>query len=222
MKTFASESSTVAWFKIADFIARGEKERALHMYPLLMHSISDPAISLQLEGDILLAFDDMAALERYHQAVDLYKRTGKIRQAIGVYEYVSLFVEDEIILKELLDLYILCHDTVGFIQAFIKLSKFYLDHGYHQVLHEFVEVYQETIPVQFFVVLYANYLKIILLYEITVDSLEQSVEYCLKLFVHALEHNYAVEKEFQKFLSDLKVLNIELFKKAEIYLYQKS
>ena len=99
MKTFASESYTIAWFKIADFVSRGEKERALHMYPLLMHSISEPAISYQLEGDILLAFDDMAALECYRKAVELYKKSGKLRQAIGVYEHASLFVQDEKILK---------------------------------------------------------------------------------------------------------------------------
>jgi hypothetical protein len=81
MRTFvASESYTIAWFKIADFVARGEKERALTVYRLLMYSVAEPALSYQLEGDILLAFDDDAAIDRYHVAANLYKKSGKMQK----------------------------------------------------------------------------------------------------------------------------------------------
>lgn len=222
MKTFESASSTVAWFKIADFVARGEKERALHMYPLLMHSVSDQAFSLQLEGDILLSFGDMLALERYHAAVQIYKKSGRIRQAISVYEHVSALVEDETVLQELLNLYLLCHDSTGFVQAFMKLSKFYIAHGYYNMLHELVNSYQNVIPADFFVLLYAQYVRTLLMYEIKVDDFDYKVEYCLELFIQSLQSHHNLEKDFQRFLSDLKALNIKLFEKAQNYLCLKS
>jgi len=221
MKTVASTSYTVAWFKIADIIARGEKERALHMYPLLMHSVSDPAISFQLEGDILMAFDDIMAIDRYHQAAELYKKSGKIKQAISIYEHVLVRVEDEKILKELLDLYVLCHDLAGFVRIFIKLSKFYVSHDYPNVLDEFVESYQHKIPANFFVAMYAQYIRILLMDRIDLNDLNKKVEFCLQLFLNLLEDNYAIEKEFQQFLSELNVLDPQVFQQAQNYLCQK-
>ena len=222
MKTFASESYTIAWFKIADFVARGEKERALHMYPLLMHSISEPAISYQLEGDILLAFDDMAALECYRKAVELYKKSGKFRQAIGVYEHASLFVQDEKILKELLDLYILCDDIVGFNVIFVKLAKFYVHHGYQSILGDFVESCKEMMPIKFLSLVYAHYIRLLMMYDLKIDDFSEKVEFCLQLFLKSFESNHNLEKEFQKFLSELKILNQIEFEKAQKILCKKS
>lgn len=220
MKTLASESYTVAWFKIADFVSRGEKERALHMYPLLMHSISEPAISYQLEGDILLSFDDMAAFKCYAKAVELYKKSGKIRQAIGVYEHASLFVDDEKILKELLDLYVLCDDITGFNLIFSKLAKFYLNHGYQSVLLDFVESCKEIMPIKFVALVYAYYIRLLMIYGLKKDDFGDKVEFCLELFLKSFEHNN-LEKEFQKFLSELKALNPIEFEKIQKILCKK-
>jgi tetratricopeptide (TPR) repeat protein len=222
MKTLASESYTVAWFKIADFVSRGEKERALHMYPLLMHSISEPAISYQLEGDILLSFDDMTALECYRKAVELYKKSGKVRQAIGVYEHASLFVDDEKIFKELLDLYIICDDSVGFNLIFSKLAKFYLHHGYQSVLSDFVEFCKELMPIKFVALVYANYIRLLMMYGLEKNNLGKELEFCLELFLKSFEINNNLEKEFHKFLSELKVLHPLEFEKIQKVLCKKS
>ncbi len=221
MKTLASESYTVAWFKIADFVSRGEKERALHMYPLLMHSISEPAISYQLEGDILLSFDDVAAFKCYSKAVELYKKSGKIRQAIGVYEHASLFIEDEKILKELLDLYILCDDSAGFNLVFSKLAKFYLHQGYESVLSDFVEFCKETMPMKFVGLAYAHYIRLLMIHGLEKNNLSQKLELCLEFFLKSFETNRHLEKYFHKFLSELKVLNPIEFEKAQKVLYKK-
>jgi hypothetical protein len=218
MKTFASESYTIAWFKIADFVARGEKERALHMYRLLMHSVPEPAISYQLEGDILLAFDDITALERYHKAAHLYKESGKIKQAIAVYEHVTFFLEDETILKELLDLYVISENSIGFIQVFSKLSKMYLKNNYQQTLADFVLHYQETLSLKFLCILYGTYIRSVLLYGIKPENISENIEYCVYLFLKSLKNDLSLEKEFQKFLSDLKVLDIKEYQKIEKYL----
>jgi len=81
MRLPTNRSYTLAWFKLANFVNRGEKERALNVLKLLMHSIQDEAVPYQLEGDLLLAFDDNAALDRYHVAANLHKITGKTTKA---------------------------------------------------------------------------------------------------------------------------------------------
>jgi tetratricopeptide (TPR) repeat protein len=215
MKTFASESYTIAWFKIADFVARGEKERALHMYRLLMHSVPEPAISYQLEGDILLAFDDMNAVERYHKAVDLYKKSGKIKQAIAVYEHALFFLEDETILKGLLDLYVFSENIINFIQVFSKLSKIYLNNNYQQTLTNFVLEYQERLPLKFGCILYATYIRSVLLYGTNGQDISETIDHCIDLFLKSLQNDLSLEKEFQKFLSDLKFLDMSEYQKVE-------
>ena len=59
MKQVALGKTSLAWFKLAEFVTRGEKERALSIFRLLAHSIRHDALVVQLEGDILLAFDDV-------------------------------------------------------------------------------------------------------------------------------------------------------------------
>lgn len=77
----------VAWFKLAEFIERGEKERALGMYRLLTHTVPDPAFTYQLEGDLLAAFGDTAiAQERYLTAAQLYCAQKDFMHAVGLYE----------------------------------------------------------------------------------------------------------------------------------------
>lgn len=122
MKLLSSGSHNIAWFKLADIISRGEKERALSVFKLLMHSIPDQAFAYQLEGDILLAFDDDAAIDRYHLAANLYKKNGDYQKAIAVYEHVALFKNDLKILEALLDVYDVLEDQVGIINSFARFA----------------------------------------------------------------------------------------------------
>lgn len=129
MKLLSSDSYNIAWFKLADFVARGEKERALSVYKLLMHSVADAALSYQLEGDILLAFNDDVALEKYHLAANMYKKNGKFQKAIAVYEHVTLFKEDVTILEALLDTYDLLKQQNGIIDAYARFAAVAARHG---------------------------------------------------------------------------------------------
>jgi predicted Zn-dependent protease len=73
MKQMQSDKYTIAWFKIAECVSRGEKERALGVYRLLSHSFNDNAVASQLEADINLAFNEQdQAVVLYRQAIDLY------------------------------------------------------------------------------------------------------------------------------------------------------
>lgn len=84
-----SDKFNIAWFKLAEFVARKEKERALGMYRLLAHSMTDQALAAQLQGDLLLAFNDDRALEAYLKAAELYEKEGKLVQAVAVCEHTA-------------------------------------------------------------------------------------------------------------------------------------
>jgi tetratricopeptide (TPR) repeat protein len=89
MKHVAQDKYNIAWFTLAEYIARGEKVRALGIYRLLAHSINDTAFRCQLEGDIHLAFHDIdEAIEKYKQAAHLYQQNGKFLEAAAVYEHL--------------------------------------------------------------------------------------------------------------------------------------
>src|SRR3989339_211617 len=122
MKLLSSGSHNIAWFKLAEFVSRGEKERALSVYKLLMHSIADQAFAYQLEGDILLAFDDITAIDRYNSAANLYRKDGDYQKAIAVYEHVCLFQQDLKILEALLDVYDILGDQKGIINSFARFA----------------------------------------------------------------------------------------------------
>jgi len=94
MKQFPSEKYNVAWFKLAECVTRGEKERALGVYKLLSHSIDDPAFVEQLEGDLLLAFEDERAASKYVQAAQLYKKQQRFVEAAAVYEHLLTLEPD--------------------------------------------------------------------------------------------------------------------------------
>lgn len=99
-------SSNVAWFKLAEFVSRGEKERTLSMYRLLAHSFDDPALIKQLEGDLLLTFKDEAGYNSYEDAARLYLANNRVLQAIALYEYLTSAVPSHELYRErLLDLY---------------------------------------------------------------------------------------------------------------------
>lgn len=89
MTQLPSDKYTMAWFKLAEFVNRKEKERALGIYRLLVHSLQDDAFALQVEADLLLSFGDAKALDKYAQAAEMYIRSGKYIQAAGIYEHCS-------------------------------------------------------------------------------------------------------------------------------------
>jgi tetratricopeptide (TPR) repeat protein len=101
-----SAKHMVAWFKIAEFVSRGEKERALALYRLLAHAIDDPAFVQQLEGDILLSFNDDGAFEHYAVSAQLYAKQGKTSEAAAVYEHlITLTPGSDSKLETLINLY---------------------------------------------------------------------------------------------------------------------
>lgn len=106
MKQIERQKS-IGWFKLAEFVERGEKERALGIYKLLALSINDQAFAYQLEGDILLAFQDTLAINKYWQAAEYYLKQNNIMAAIGTLNHLVILQPEHIAAWETLsDLYL--------------------------------------------------------------------------------------------------------------------
>jgi len=89
MKPVSPEKYNVAWFKLAECVARGEQERAFGVYRLLSHSFEDRAFAQQLAGDLYLAFQDSkSAVQKYEDAAYLYKQSGRLCEAAAVYDHL--------------------------------------------------------------------------------------------------------------------------------------
>lgn len=96
MKHAQTDRYTIAWFKIADCLSRGEKERALGVYRLLSHSFNDDALSLQLEADIYLSCNEQPrAIELYRHAIDLFVKAERFLEAAAVSEHLLIFFPND-------------------------------------------------------------------------------------------------------------------------------
>src|SRR5579872_1657104 len=126
MRFVPSDKYTIAWFKIAECVARGERERALGVYRLLIHSFDDPALAQQLEGDIILAFDEpLKAVERYKEAAFLYQKSGRLLEAAAVTEHlITLSAQKQEYLVQAAQLYKdlnIPQKAIGHLHALIAL-----------------------------------------------------------------------------------------------------
>lgn len=94
MRYIPQDKYTIAWFKLAECVAKGEKEKAFGVYRLLMHSLEDQAYAHQLEGDLLCAFQDERASEKYAHAAHLYFQNRKFKESAALYEELIFLVPD--------------------------------------------------------------------------------------------------------------------------------
>ncbi|HLC06590.1 MAG TPA: hypothetical protein VJJ26_00240 [Candidatus Babeliales bacterium] len=107
MKQTQFDKHTIAWFKIAECVSRGEKERALGVYRLLSHSFNDMAVARQLEGDIYLSFGEQElAIPLYKQAMELYQKSERFLESVAVCEHLVAMHSDDVTLRrEAIELY---------------------------------------------------------------------------------------------------------------------
>mgnify|MGYP000396704086 CR=1 FL=1 len=90
MKSEMGVRQTIAWFKLAEFVNRGEKERALSLFRLLTHSFDDKAFIKKLGAEVLASFDDTQAFIEYAHAAHLYKVQGDVVEAVAIYELLTV------------------------------------------------------------------------------------------------------------------------------------
>jgi tetratricopeptide (TPR) repeat protein len=140
MKQVVPDKHTIAWFKLAECVSRGERERALGVYRLLAHSIGNPAFENQLEGDLYLSFQDIqAAITKYQEAVRLYCQSGRLLEAAAVLEHlVTLQPHTHTHHQQLIELYHQLRLSRK-VQEHIARTLALMSNGYHdRQLEEFL------------------------------------------------------------------------------------
>jgi len=216
VKLLSSGSYSIAWFKLADIVSRGEKERALSVYKLLMHSIQDEAFALQLEGDILLSFDDDAALDRYNIAANLYKKNGDYQKAIAIYEHAALFKNNIKISEALLDIYDILQDQRGVIHTFSKFAVLAVQTKNFGLLINRLHVYLMTHDIVLKAELYGYTFFALLEHDIKNPQIEIYFTQALDLYVQSENHNLLT-----RFMAKLKVSSESFYEIAENFLIDK-
>ncbi len=129
MKQTQVDKHTIAWFKIAECVSRGEKERALGVYRLLSHSFNDNAIARQLEADIYGAFGETDhAISLYQQAMESYIKSQRLLEAAAVGEHLVVLQPSDMSLhRKLIQLY-LSLGMVAKVQAHIQVLADFFAH----------------------------------------------------------------------------------------------
>ena len=118
--------SNIGWFKLAQMVSRGEKEKALGLFKLLSYSFDDTAYILQIEGDLLQSFDDKEAVTKYQQAAFLYKKEKRVAASIAVYEHLlTLEPFNYVFLSMMLELYARLNWPEKYVDILERIAKGY-------------------------------------------------------------------------------------------------
>lgn len=215
MKLLSSGSYNIAWFKLADFVSRGEKERALMMYKLLMHSIQDEAFAHQLEADILISFHDYKAIDRYMLAADMYKQRGDYYKAIAVCEQSTTIKEDISQLTMLLDLYALIADQTKILYTFYRYALLAIATNHFELVVDRLALYQQTHHDLFMAELYGYTFFALLFHDQYNQAIEQYLFKALQLYIQHEKHC-----QLSKFMAKLKVSHEIFYEKAQNFLLE--
>lgn len=214
MRYIPNDKYTIAWFKLADCVAKGEKEKAFGVYRLLMHSLEDQAYAHQLEGDLLDAFQDERAVEKYAYAAQLYSKNNRYKEAAALYHALIFMVP---------------HDT----QYIIRLIDIYKNHkkpdAFTLTLTQLIDLLLEKR-------IYASAIPILLELE-TLDA-EIATHYYTKTIIAVVQEHPELEevigstlykaldfmsqpmhkKQLQQLLSSLEQVNAFWYEKARKYI----
>lgn len=220
-----ADKYNVAWFKLAECVSRGEKERALGVYRLLSHSLSDKAFASQLEGDILSAFDDKnSAKERYNRAISLYKKDKRLLEMAAIGENMHfLYPKDRFYIELLIDTYTslsIKYKATVYLNKFVTLS---LGERDEPAAIDILDRYEATVAANELVIIrqqlvYALVKTNSLPFEQVIQQIKKTID-GLWLTTNNdtnKNHNFAL----QQFLASIQELNDDYYLHATEYLDQ--
>lgn len=215
MEQGSSEKANVAWFKLAEFVGRGEKERAFGLYRLLMHSLEDPAFIKKLEAELLSSFDEEESEKLYVDAAILYKKSGQPEEAALIYEHLIRLQPKNYIYVEKLILYSVELGWTG--KAFLYRKKLYLlflEKGKVEKGLELYKTFEESLKDVDRFAFYQAFTLAALTHKYTEQAqiktfMEKSLDSFLRM---------GYDAELQQFVSAIKALNSVWHKDAVEYL----
>jgi len=220
MKQIPSDKYSLAWFTLAECVSRGEKVRALSLYRLLAHSIEDPAFTVQLKGDILLAFKDDQAVDLYQEAADLYSAQERFLEAVGVYEHL-LFLDptQQRYIRRLIKLYKKLDIQFKVISHLYSLYDLVSCDAQVDKLCEVVELFEQNqVRAKDSLKAYQDF--VFFLLEQKAPDYEVLVKYAQKVVDCLLESNN--KRAVQKYLSDVESIDNDLYLQLCEYLVNES
>lgn len=209
MKQIASEKYTIAWFKLAECVARGEREKAFGVYRLLAHSLPDQAYMYQLEGDLLHSFDDAAAWEKYYLAAATYAHEQRWYEAAGIYEHLKFL--NKLPVEHLYSM-MMVHDALGNEEYVKDICSQLVTAALHEKKYKIIEELLATMPTQlspdFYIKLYGiSLLNIIKAQQMSSDKISQ----LLKTYVSTtISTTNALA--LTSFLTELESIDAHLYK----------
>lgn len=215
MRYVPSDKYTIAWFKLAECVAKGEKEKAFGVYRLLMHSLEDQAYAYQLEGDLLDAFQDERAIEKYAHAAHLYQTNNRVKEAITLYkELIYKAPHENRYLFRLIDLCKNHKNPQAGLAKLIALSDELLEKNMSLQAAIVVDKLQDVANIASIVPLYTK----VILALITMHSDKKDIinDTLKKLLDSLVNHDY--KNQLKAFLSELEQINLEWYERALKYL----
>lgn len=217
MKHLPPDKYNVAWFKLAECIVRGEKERALGVYRLLTYSIPDKAYALKLEGDILFAFKDAQATQRYQAAITAYQNQGRFREAVAIGEYLLSLIEND---RQLIDQLIILHKQLGdqkkVIQRTLQLIWHLLLQEDFLAIEELIQNTVDSIPHDS-----RHLFKTIVLRYVSYKNGPKLLGECLLIkFLNSLDFG-THDSELHQFLCELELLDHDYYNYALAYVMKE-
>jgi hypothetical protein len=221
MKHVYSEKYNIAWFKLAECVSRGEKERALGVYRLLSHSLEDQAFAQQLAGDIFLSFnDDATAMGKYKEAAQLYEQEERFLEAAAVYEHLlTLEPQSPDYHVRLVDLYKRMNiRTKMNIHAQTLLEQF-VTVGQWDKAVEIINLFDYHTDIAFVVRLYSYLIQSLITSRVAFPAITLYIQQALDAIMQSSAiHNNTY---LQQLLSNIQTTSDEAYNFAQGYLKQK-
>ncbi len=207
---FALEKCNVAWFKLAEFVGRKEKERAIGVYKLLSHSLPDDAFAAQLEGDLFLAFNDEKALNAYQRSAYLYEKNDQIMHAAFVYEHMlGLRPDNKEYLIQALRLYGAIKNDVKIARCARQLVRLLIKNDSLEAHGELIENLACSIEYQW----YVQESAVLALIEFHPDKTEYISDY-LAMIIRASDNKIDYTQRLSLFFAKISSLNNLWYERA--------
>ncbi|MFT6765174.1 MAG: hypothetical protein ACJAZS_000041 [Alteromonas naphthalenivorans] len=216
MKPVSLQKQSVAWFKLAECVGRGEKERALSLLRLLTYSLDNKPFVKQLEADILSFFEDSQALTEYVSAAHMFYKEGNVIEASAVYEKLIALEQKTEFLEKIVMLYSELKDESKIVYYQKKLYLKYLSNGFVAKAIAVLKVCEDQLDGAEKIDMYKKLIFAAITHKYTQQK--TITEYLYKVLDGLLR--FGSDAELQLFLSDLKALNAMWHKDAAEYLKQ--